>query len=580
MDYLCVTGATTSRARKQAVTLLKAATARGMTQRPLGRSGWLATGGPRPPRVTDAGAWMLIGDVYDRRRNPLSRVISQHNSYAFEQSIMRRFWGRFVGLRLDRNGAVSELLRDPSGALECVAWRWKDLTLVASDLPGWLVAITRTDWRIAFDRVGRALQDPLGSWWETMIDGPTVVPPGALQSFPPALPPVPLWRPDVFARASDEEILSNEVASAILGAAVDESVHAFARDGRLAAELSGGLDSAIVGSSLHAGGYEAGLWLHAFSDEPGADERPYADAMAAKLGVALTKIPRSPAPLTETMLWALTPGLRPSFNGMDVPNDQVWAEALEKVGAKVLLTGKGGDAVFIQGAGADIFGDLWRRQGWRAAFSSSLPRLARWNGCSVWSLIKAARSDRPDRSRLGRTVSFVSEDVTPKLHPWLEAAADLGPAKRYQIAGVINGITFSSPSIQSQTVELVHPLLAQPVVETCLALSAEQLTLGRRDRGLARKTFRDRLTQDIAERRSKGEMTAYYGRRLAMSLGVIRPWLLDGRLASEGLIARGAVDALLTEDSLIWRGRVGEIMTAVVIEAWVRTWEARLARPA
>src|SRR5690606_14688207 len=142
------------------------------------------------------------------------------------------------------------------------------------------------------------------------------------------------------------------------------------------------------------------------------------------------------------------------------------------------------------------------------------------------------------------SVSFVSGDVTPSIHPWLDAASDLGPAKRYQIAGVINGVTFSGPSLQSQTVELVHPLLAQPVVETCLALSAEQLTLGRRDRALARETFRDRLTPEIAERRSKGEMTAYYGRRLAMSLNVIRPWLLDGRLASEGLIVRETVEAL------------------------------------
>ncbi|WP_428979860.1 asparagine synthase-related protein [Brevundimonas naejangsanensis] len=577
MDYLCVTGGTTPRARAQAMMLLQAAQAHGLPHRPMGRSGWLACGGPRPPRVVKAGLWTLIGDVFDRRQGPLSRFITGPDDHACEQSIMRRFWGRYVGLRVGPNGRIAGLLRDPSGALECIAWEWRDLVVVSSDLPEWLVSLTRPDWRIAFDRVGRALQDPLGAWWETMIDGPTVLPPGAVQPFPSSVPPVSSWRPDIFARASDEDVIPDKAASAALRNAVDEAVHALAGDGRLAAELSGGLDSAIVGSSLRASGRDAGAWLHAFGEEPGGDERAYAHAMAAKLGVVLTTLPRAPGPLTERMLLDLTPGLRPGLNGMDAPNDAIWARVLKQGGSNVLLTGKGGDAVFIQGAGADVFCDIWRRRGWRAALSSSLPNLARWNGCSVWSLIAAARLDGPDRPRLGRSVSFVSGDVTPSIHPWLDAASDLGPAKRYQIAGVINGVTFSGPSLQSQTVELVHPLLAQPVVETCLALSAEQLTLGRRDRALARETFRDRLTPEIAERRSKGEMTAYYGRRLAMSLNVIRPWLLDGRLASEGLIVRETVEALLTEDSLIWRGRVGEIMTAVVIEAWVRTWEARLA---
>src|SRR5690606_17593106 len=130
---------------------------------------------------------------------------------------------------------IAGLLRDPSGALECIAWEWRDLVVVSSDLPEWLVSLTRPDWRIAFDRVGRALQDPLGAWWETMIDGPTVLPPGAVQPFPSSVPPVSSWRPDIFARASDEDVIPDKAASAALRNAVDEAVHALACDGRLAA---------------------------------------------------------------------------------------------------------------------------------------------------------------------------------------------------------------------------------------------------------------------------------------------------------------------------------------------------------
>lgn len=574
MEYLVVAG--DEEPASQA--LAAQARARGMRLQTLAPGVWIATGGPRPPRIVRVADWLLIGDVLDRRQNPFGPATVVDDEHSFERKLMRRFWGRYVGVRLDGRARVSALLRDPSGALECVSWGWGALTLVASDAADWLVSATRPDWRIAYDRVAHALRDSLGSWGQCLLDGPTVPAPGCLQMLPDSEPAVNLWEPHTFARLGDAETIKEQDAAAILREAVDETVAGLARPGgACAAELSGGLDSAIVGSSLTAGDHHVGLWLNAFGEEPGSDERSYAQAMAARLGVSLTPVPRSPLPLTEAMLTALTHGIRPGFNALDAPNDAVWSTRLREAGATVLMTGKGGDAVFVQGADIDVFCDLWRKRGWCAVLSPSLPALARWNGRSVWSLVAAARAQAAPRDQLGRALSFIPPSATaPPLHPWLAGAADLGPAKRYQIAGVINGITFSSPSRQSSVVELLHPLLGQPVVETCLALSAQQLTMGRRDRALARETFRDRLTPAIADRRSKGEMTAYYGRRLAASLDVVRPWLLEGRLASKGLIDGRILEGLLTPESLIWRGRTGEIMTAVAIEAWVRTWESRL----
>ena len=271
-------------------------------------------------------------------------------------------------------------------------------------------------------------------------------------------------------------------------------------------------------------------------------------------------------------------GLRPGFNGLDAPNDvllgRLWAEA----GASSVMTGKGGDAVFVQAATSEVFSDIWRHHGWRSVFSPALPALARWNGGSVWSLIaEARRSHRTRTPPSDRTPSFIAPAPAPPPHPWLAAGDDLGPAKLYQIAGVLNGVTFSGASPQTAVVDLLHPLLAQPVVEACLSLSAPRLTLGRRDRALARLAFRDRLPAEIADRRSKGEMTAYYGRRIAASLDVLKPWLLDGRLAAQGLIDRAVAEAALDEETLIWRGGFAEIMIAAALEAWVREWERRLS---
>ena len=76
-------------------------------------------------------------------------------------------------------------------------------------------------------------------------------------------------------------------------------------------------------------------------------------------------------------------------------------------------------------------------------------------------------------------------------------------------------------------------------VELALGLSVPLLTDdGRADRRLARAAFADRLPPEILHRRSKGEMTAYFGRQAAASIPFLRDHLLGGRLAARGLIDR------------------------------------------
>ena len=47
-------------------------------------------------------------------------------------------------------------------------------------------------------------------------------------------------------------------------------------------------------------------------------------------------------------------------------------------------------------------------------------------------------------------------------------------------------------------------------------------------------------------------------------------------VAEQGLIDPARLEPLLDPEVLIWRDHTGEIMRAVIVEAWVRAWEARL----
>lgn len=110
-------------------------------------------------------------------------------------------------------------------------------------------------------------------------------------------------------------------------------------------------------------------------------------------------------------------------------------------------------------------------------------------------------------------------------------------------------------------------------MEAVLATPTYQLTKGGHDRLLARDAFADRLPTILLQRRSKAELSGYYGRVLAANLDQLRPHLLEGRLAGQGLIDRDQVEAALRVEHLIWQGGYGELMILALVESWLQAWK-------
>ncbi len=571
-DYLIVSRGSASAVNARADALRDRAVAAGMTVSSLGERTWLAVDGPSPPATLVVGGWRLIGQVFHREHR-IVRTDTDQEPWSYERKLFARFWGRFVGVRISAQGEVAEILRDPCGGLDCIAWEDDGLTIVASAVPAWL-PVPRS-WCIAFDRVAQALHDPLLVWEDLLLDGPVAIFPGTIQPAPLETPPTALWSPAAIVRRGAAEPVADAEAAASLTMSLDDAVRALAlAAGPLAAEVSGGLDSSLVAASLIRVREDVAPWINLYGAEAQSDERPYAIALGAALGIDILSVPHATGPLTETDFQAISRGVRPGLAGIDMHHDRDWSDRLRTAGATAIMTGRGGDSILLQGATADVFTDLWRTRGWRSLTSPALTGLARLNERSIWSLIAGARRETEARpARRNELITPIAHRTVPR---WLNDCDDLGPAKVLQIAGLIDGIGRQSPSLQTRTLSVLTPLLSQPVVETCLALPATQLVLGQRDRGLARFAFRDRLPPIISERRSKGEMSAIYGRMVADNLDFLRPWLLDGRLAEVGLIDRAAAEVLLSRDNLIWRGTYGEIMTAAAVEGWVRAWSQRL----
>jgi asparagine synthase (glutamine-hydrolysing) len=197
--------------------------------------------------------------------------------------------------------------------------------------------------------------------------------------------------------------------------------------------------------------------------------------------------------------------------------------------------------------------------------------LSHWLKRSVWSMVReAALSSGAKGPPLRAPPGFLKRGVsTPYRHPWLEVAAGAPAAKLTQIAGLVHALIFHGPSQRAWAAEVVHPLLAQPLVEAALATPAPWLVDGGRDRGLIRQAFADRLPRALIDRRSKGDLTAHYGRALAAGLIELRPFLLEGHVARAGLLDRKSLGARLEAEDLIWRGGYGELLVLAAVEAWL-----------
>ncbi|CAN5310125.1 lasso peptide isopeptide bond-forming cyclase [soil metagenome] len=573
-DYLLVSHARGPLPAFRSKALKVRAAEAGMTVSALSDRVWLAVCGPGAPGVVTVGAWRLIGDVHNRERRPLD-ASTNAEPWSYERKLVARFWGRFVGVLIGGDGDPKALLRDPCGGLDCLAWEDEGLVFAASFIPDWLAL--PASWRIDEERVAQALHDPLLVWDNLLIDGPVAVRPGTVQPLPLETPPSEIWNPAAVARQGLTHPMTDKKAVLALEQAVDDVVRSLAGTaGPLAAEVSGGLDSSLVAASLVRVRDDVAPWINLHGAEAQSDERAYVAALADRLGFRPLYAEHATGPLTAEGFADISTGIRPGLGGLDVHHDRDWASRFRAASATAVMTGRGGDSLLVQGATADVFADLWAAQGWRALCSPLLPGLAKLNDQSIWTLMARARRPRAGRPPRSNPLFRPVDHPVPS---WLQDCEDLGPAKTQQIAGLIDGVGRQSPSLQSQAVTILTPLLSLPVVELCLSLPTAQLVLGARERGLAREAFRARLPPAIIDRRTKGEMSAIYGRMVASNLAVLRPFLLEGRLAAAGLIDPVALDAALTHEALIWQGHYGEIMVAAAIEAWVRHWEVRLRPP-
>lgn len=528
-----------------------------------------------PVSRSRSGDLTVLGRLYDRTGTVAPAQLPDDGPKNPED-LLGCWWGRY--LAFGRGGAPDrwQVLRDPSGGLNAFLVDG-DVGLVADELPFWLLralnVVPRPDRRL----LANALAVPTMTAHRSLLTGVTLLAAGTAACWDGR------WsKPELFWGALGRQPTPDADPTAIRDAVLTVG-RALANERRnMVIELSGGLDSAIVLAALAEAGTSASLTaVNIATPQASGDERASARDAAARWGVELVEIaPRETDLDYRFALAGPQPAARNGY-GLDSVLERSVSGVCEAFAADMILTGQGGDACFFQFPTDRVALDLFADLGLSALFSRPAIDIARRARVSIWRVtarMLASRWRESDPIRMPVTTTFLTREARTMLdpsvgdHDWICAANSLPPAKQIQAFALANGQWFNGPAARRQRAELIHPLLAQPVVEACLAMPVWRLSQGTQDRALARALFADRLPPSIARRRFKGETSAYYRRGLVHNLPYLRKLLLEGCLVSAGLLDAQALDIALDENALIWRHDGGAIVSLASIESWSRHW--------
>lgn len=339
-------------------------------------------------------------------------------------------------------------------------------------------------------------------------------------------------------------------------------------------QLSGGLDSSIIAACLGEAAIDFAAVNFASRSADG-DERDYAREVAKQAGVRLHELLEGGTPSLDP---DPSPTFRPPANPLLRPLQAAIAAAAVELKCGLILDGAGGDNLFCSvTSAAPVLDALWW-SGPRAALASASDIAARAD-CTWWKLASATcrRALKPqlawkeDRSLLQREALLARPDP----HPWLQGLPNALPGKKEHVQALVHIQHFLDRGAPAG-IGLLHPLMAQPLLELCLRIPSWMWVRVGRDRAIARDAFRDLLPGSVYRRRSKGSLEGLLHRAFARLAPDMRAILMTGELRRCRILDVDALDrafagAQLGRDDL--QLRISEL---VALELWTGSWRTRV----
>lgn len=352
--------------------------------------------------------------------------------------------------------------------------------------------------------------------------------------------------------------------------------------------LSGGLDSSIVASCLRdAPSAPKVTCLNYVTRDQEGNEVEFARSMASKLGFHLIELERTPQSVNLSDVLQATHSAKPTGYRYYIEHSRAEAKLAREYAAQAVFTGGGGDQLFFQGGAEFAATDALWSKGLSRPLARATWDAARVEGRTVWSILY--RSIR-DRFQAGGWQPFANESkyitlVNPDLaravvgwtdleHPWFRQCHGAPPGKLWHALMMSIPANFYDPLGAPDGPERVHPIVSQPVMETCLRIPTFVLISCGWDRAIARRAFAQDLPREIVLRRHKATIGEHSRQLFLANSDFVHELLRESLLVKHQILDRRRLQDFLANPQSLQAGEFAELLEYVGIEAWLKSWQS------
>jgi len=546
----------------------------------------------------DQNTGIVIGTIFEKtsdhqgvpsRRFSFSESESRALVASKGRALLERCWGRYVAFIHNAQTQTTWVLRDPTGAVDCMRVEFGNVYVLFSSMKEFPHPSSQ-NWSINWDYVAAKVCCQLPDTRETGLNEVTRILPGECAEFHNQnLSIVAYWHPRQFVGSGPHQRLNN--AEKELRSTVVTSVHAWASCfPKIVHLLSGGLDSAIVLSALATAPHKPRVTCinQYYSPSPVNDERMFARIMAARTAHELLEYEPS-ARVDLSTLTGISACPSPTNFIQPLLLSMPLRDMARERGARAMFSGNGGDEVFFRGAPRYACADQVFGHGpGRAAFRFAMYEGVRFGISFSRALLRGLRTGlfpgAPSAlvlKRAGRISPMISRETAEAVlnqalfvPVWLRGDDRLPPGKVWQILLLASVLSDSRlQQVIEDDMDEIDPLLSQPIIELGLRTPTSAQAEGGWDRAIARRAFSRDIPREIAWRPDKGVVDEFLKHFVAINLPNLRQLLLDGLLLKERIVDRRHLQLALDPSRSKGFGFPVEVCQLAATEIWLTSWK-------